>query len=138
MLALLLAGPVSSISIAESWIRYMGEVPQEAIPDLINACDVVTVPYAENSFNAMSGACKIAEYLSCAKPVVATDIAGHREFFSTVPQSLCRPDPVSMANAIREQLYQPQVAPFPKHLTWEAIAQSLVNSLTELATTRTT
>lgn len=124
-LRLLLAGPISRVPIDEPWIRYLGEVEQEGVPALIAACDLVAIPYADDGFNAMCGACKIAEYLSCAKPVVATDIAGHREIFRAAPQSLCRPDPADMAEAIRHQLDQPQVAPFPAHLEWGVIARRL-------------
>lgn len=128
-LTLLLAGPVSRVPMDEPWIRYLGEVEQDDVPALIAACDLVAIPYADDAFNAMCGACKIAEYLSCGKPVVATDIAGHREVFRAVPRSLCRPDPADMAEAIRRQLDQPQVAPFPAHLEWEAIAQTLLDAL---------
>ena len=128
-LILLLAGPVSRVPIDEPWIRYLGPVPQERVPELIAACDVVTVPYADDAFNAMSGACKIAEYLSCGKPVVATDIAGHREIFQAAPRSLCRPDATDMADAIRGQIDQPQVAPFPARLEWKAIASTLRDAL---------
>lgn len=135
-LTLLLAGPVSGVSIAEPWIRYLGQIAQERVPELIAASDVVTVPYANDPFNAMSGACKIAEYLSCGKPVVATDIAGHREIFRAAPQSLCPPDAADMAEAIRRQLVQPQIAAFPAHLEWEAIARTLLNALTGVVLSR--
>lgn len=128
-LTLLLAGPVSRVPIDEPWIRYLGKVEQESVPALIAACDLVAIPYADDAFNAMCGACKIAEYLSCGKPVVATDIAGHREIFRAAPQSLCRPDSADMADAIRRQLDYPQVAPFPAHLEWGAIARSLMGAL---------
>ncbi len=131
-LTLLLAGTVSGVDLSENWIHHLGESPQQIVPGLISACDVVTVPYANDAFNSMSGACKIAEYLSCGKPVVATDIAGHRESFRNAPQSLCRPDPADMAEAIRRQLDHPQVAPFPPNLEWEAIADVLSDALTAL------
>lgn len=133
VLTLLLAGPVDTVPIDEPWIRYLGAVPQQKVPELIAACDLVAIPYADNAFNAMSGACKIAEYLSCGKPVVATDIAGHREIFRAAPQSLCRPDVADMAEAIRHQLAQPQVAHLPAHLEWEALARSLKEALDDLS-----
>lgn len=131
-LSLLLAGPVSRVPIDEPWISYLGEVPQERVPELIAACDLVTVPYANDAFNAMSGACKIAEYLSCGKPVVATDIAGHRDMFREAPQSLCLPDPADIAKTIRKQFNEPQIVPFPRDLSWDTIARSLWNALIEL------
>lgn len=131
-LRLLIAGPVRNLDIGYPWITYLGERTQSDIPRLIAACDVCVVPLAHHPQNDLSGSCKIAEYLSCAKPVVATDIAGHREIFRTAPQSLCRPDPNDMAEAIRRQLDQPQVAPFPAHLEWGVIARTLLDALSDL------
>jgi glycosyltransferase involved in cell wall biosynthesis len=137
-LTLLLAGTVSRVSINEPWIRYLGEVEQAGVPALIAACNLVAIPYTNDAFNAMCGPCKIAEYLSCGKPVVATNIAGHREIFQSAPQSLCRPDPADMAEAICRQLDQPQVAPFPAHLEWEAIARALLDAFSDLPRARST
>lgn len=135
-LRLLIAGPVRNLDIGYPWITYLGERSQSDIPRLIAACDVCVVPLAHHPQNDLSGSCKIAEYLSCAKPVVATDIAGHREIFRTAPQSLCQPDPTDMAEAISRQLDQPQVAPFPAHLEWEVIARTLLDALSDLPRTK--
>jgi len=131
-LTLLIAGSRSRISISEPWIRYLGQVPQKIVPELIAACDLVTIPYNTDKFNDMSGACKIAEYLSCRKPVVATNIAGHHGFFRASSQSLCEPNPLDMAEAIHRQLNQPQVEPFPERLEWETIAKTLYTALNDL------
>lgn len=135
-LRLLLAGPVRDLNVGLPWVTYLDERPQSDIPRLIAACDVCVVPLAHHPQNDLSGSCKIAEYLSCGKPVVATDIAGHRESFRAAPQSLCQPDPADMAEAIRRQLAEPQVAPFPAHLAWEAIARSLEDALNDLSAAR--
>ncbi len=87
-LHLLLAGHVNKVDFAEPWITYFGELPQTDLPRMINACDVVTVPYEKNEFNNMSGACKIAEYLACGKPVVATRVSDHEQIFEKAPNSL--------------------------------------------------
>ena len=135
-LELLLAGPAFDVPINEPWIRYQGRVTQAAVADLISACDLVTVPYADNTCNAMSGACKIAEYLSCQKPVVATDVSGHREIFRFAPESLCKPNSRDMAEAIRRQLAHPRIAPFPDSMGWESIGRTLFDAITRLASTR--
>lgn len=128
-LRLLLAGKVSNVVINEPWITYLGELPQEAIPDLIRACDVVTVPYRPDSFNSMAGACKIAEYLACGKPVVATRISGHEQIFKAAPESLCEPNPEDMARALLGQLKNPVIVPFPESMDWQYIGQALHKSL---------
>jgi glycosyltransferase involved in cell wall biosynthesis len=128
-LRLLLAGPVSNVDIDKTWIDYLGERAQEEVPALIRACDVVTVPYAANSFNSMAGPCKIAEYLACRRPVVATRISGHEEIFYDAPGSLCEPEAHDMAQVLVHQLTDPIVAPFPETLDWEAIGSQLHQSL---------
>lgn len=129
-LRLLLAGRVTNVDISAPWIDYRGELPQEVIAPLIRACDVVTIPYAEEPFNSMSGACKIAEYLACGRPVVATRVSNHKDLFRDAPGSICEPDANSMAQVLRRQLHAPEIAPFPVEMTWEAIAQALHYKLT--------
>lgn len=124
-LRLVLAGRVTGTAIAEPWISYLGELPQEFVPELIRACNVVTVPYADDAFNSMAGACKIAEYLACGKPVVATRVSGHEQIFRDAPNSLCDPNPNDMAAAIRQQIINPQVAPFIELLSWNHITRVL-------------
>ena len=131
-LRLLLAGKKLNIDFAEPWILYQGELPQERIPALIAACDVVAIPYAVDAFNAMTGACKIAEYLACARPVVATRISDHVQIFGDVPGSICEPDPDAMAAALRHQLHAREIAAFPEEMTWEAIGQMLYQKLVSL------
>lgn len=129
ILHLVLAGPVTDVPIDDPWISYRGVMSQAAIPEHIAACDVVTIPYAGDPFNSMSGACKIAEYLACAKPVVATRISGHEQIFRETPGSLCDPDPDDMANALRRQVVSPEVAPFPQTMDWTHIGHELYKAL---------
>lgn len=132
-LRLVLAGRVSGVTITEPWIDYLDELPQTSVPNLIRACDVVTVPYANDAFNSMAGPCKIAEYLACHKPVVATRVAGHEQIFKTAPESLCEPDAESMAGALRRQLQNPMLEPFPESMDWEYIGRELYQLLSTLS-----
>lgn len=128
-LQLILAGQVSGVNIDEPWIIYHGVMAQADLPPLINACNVVAIPYANDPFNSMSGACKIAEYLACEKPVVATRVAGHEQIFKTAPNSLCNPDQKDIATAIRRQLANPAVVSFPEYLSWSHITRMLYDAL---------
>lgn len=128
-LQLMLAGRLTEVGINESWIHYLGELAQQSIPTLIHACDVVCVPYAGDTFNQMSGACKIAEYLACGKPVVATRVSSHEQIFKGASASLCAPNSEDMALAILSQLSYPQSIPFPENLSWKSIGRRLHNSL---------
>lgn len=118
---ILLAGKVSDIDLGHPSIIYRGEVPHADIPALISASDVVTIPYASDSFNDMAGPCKIAEYLACERPVVATRVAGQSQVFQDAPNSLCEPDAVDMARALEMQIREPQLAGFPEQLAWSYI-----------------
>lgn len=124
-LRLRLAGRVDNIELNAPWITYLGELRQENIPIQIAVCDVVALPYAETVFNSNTGSCKIAEYLACGKPVVATRVADHADIFEMAPIGLCNPDPESMATAIKGQLLRPQVVPFPAVLEWQSVAARL-------------
>ena len=130
-LRLLLAGPVKGVDLDKPGIIYHGVLPQESIPERIAACDVVAVPYADDTFNRMSGACKIAEYLACERPVVATNVAGHAKFFGHTPFSVCNQDPEHMAAAIRGHLQEAAYAPFPEQLDWNGIGKVLHRFLLE-------
>lgn len=132
-LRLLIAGKVEDVAIDFPWITYCGEVPQAAIPQMITACDVVAVPLAHHPQNDVSGSCKIAEYLACARPVVATRVSNHEELFRDAPGSICEPDPYAMAAALRHQLRAPEIAALPEGMTWEAIGQTLHRELISLA-----
>lgn len=133
-LRLLLAGPAFQVTFPESWIIYLGELPQHAVPELIAACNVVTVPYANDSFNSMTGACKIPEYLACARPIVATRVAGHELTLGGNEHSLCSPDAAEMAAAISRQIRSPVLTPFPGSMDWRHIGRSLFDALEKVAT----
>ncbi|MDF3030873.1 MAG: glycosyltransferase [Moraxellaceae bacterium] len=128
-LRLLMAGVAQDVSLDEAWIDYRGALPQQELPALIAACDVLAVPYASTPFNDMSGACKLAEYLACERPIVATRIAGHETVLGSGAQGLCGQDPDDMARAIERQMQDPEILPFPAHLDWRAIAAQMERAL---------
>ena len=128
---LLLAGKLCiSINEDEPWIDYRGMVAQSEVAVMINACDVVTIPYLADDFNNMSNACKIAEYLACGVPVVTTRVANYADIFATAPDAVCEPgDPKDMAHTILAQIQAPKVVEFPKNLTWEQLGKKLSQAL---------
>ena len=77
-----------------------------------------------------SNACKIAEYIACGVPIVATKVSNHEEIFADAPQSLCEPgNPESMASAIQAQLKTPQLINNTGNLSWERLAGKLSTAL---------
>jgi glycosyltransferase involved in cell wall biosynthesis len=126
-LRLLLAGKLSiNVELNKSWIRYEGVVTQQTVTLLINACQVVVIPYLPSQQVNVSNACKIAEYLACQVPVVTTRVANYADFFTKVPQAICSAGDVEeMMRAISMQLESPQLVSFPEELTWEQLGKKL-------------
>jgi glycosyltransferase involved in cell wall biosynthesis len=111
-------------------IDYRGFLPQQEIPVLINACDVVVIPYLPSKQVQQSNACKIAEYIACGVPIVATMVSNHKKNFSDAPRALCEPgNPESMASAILAQLKRPQLKKYSENLTWEKLAGKLSKAI---------
>ena len=131
-IVVLLAGRVNGCDISQPFIIYKGLLPQRDLPQLIAACDIVTVPYARNPQIDMSGACKIAEYLACERPIVATRVAGHHEILSEVPQSIFEPNASDLAMAIRQQLGEQITMRFPNELDWHSVGRKLMRKLPAL------
>jgi len=130
-LQLLLAGKLGiSINLEKPWIDYRGVVQQKEVVLLINACDVVIIPYLPDSQVELSNACKIAEYLACGQPVVTTRVANYADIFATAPDAVCEPgDPIDMAHTILAQIQAQKVVEFPKNLTWEQLGKKLSQAL---------
>lgn len=135
---LLIAGKNSSeLELDEPHIDYRGMVAHQDVPLFVNSCDVAVIPYLSERQAEMTNACKIAEYLACGVPVVATRVSNHAEVFAEAPQSICEPgDPEAMALAIRSQLESPQIAGFPVDMTWENLGERLSGALEGLTATR--
>lgn len=133
-LRLLLAGQNDlNLDISRPEIDYRGNLPQGRIPTLINACDVVVIPYHPDPQVSVSNACKIAEYLACEVPIVATRVSNHDEILTPMRQGLCRPQDVEdLARAIRQQLRAPELVAFDKRLTWESLGKHLSERLSQL------
>lgn len=133
-LRLLLAGHNNTgRELQEDFISYLGNVPQSRVPVLINACDVVTMPYHQTEQVEAINPCKLAEYLSCGAAIVATRVAGLGATLATCPQGLCEPGDIGeLADAIRRQLRSPCRVPFLQEMTWEHKAEGLARALSNL------
>lgn len=126
------------VSVERPWVDYRGNVEHASIPDFINACDVVALPYRRGPIIDMASSCKIAEYLFCNRPVVATDTPNLLSNFPVQARELgpaiCKPgNPVDLARAIDYQLQHAVVASRPEQHTWAAIAHETLAVLERLA-----
>lgn len=116
------------------WVEYRGVVPHSAIPDYLNACNVVALPYRRSQVMDMGASCKIAEYLLCERPLVATDTPNFVGNFpmqaAELGPALCKAgDPADLARALSYQFDRGLIAAPPIELTWQAIAKSVLAEL---------
>jgi glycosyltransferase involved in cell wall biosynthesis len=133
-ISLLIAGKNNlGISFDSSYIDYRGEVEQEKIPLFINASDVVVISYLPDPWVNMVNPCKLAEYLSCETPIVATKVSDLENLIGTLPEALCIPGNVEdMARAIKWQIENRKTLPLPDNLTWKSLGTRVRNELEKL------
>ena len=137
-ISLLLCGKEHpSTPIAADGVLYRGMVPNEMIPDHLNACDVLALPYLNGAFLDKASSCKIAEYLYCKRPIVATRTPN---FVQNFPKQAAQLDPLlatpgdvdMLAQSIQQQLDHPVIAEPPTDMAWSQIADGLIQKLQQL------
>ncbi len=111
-------------------------VPHKQMRGLLSACDVVVVPYRLSPIMNMGASCKIAEYLACRRPLVATITPNFLDNFpmqaAMMGQSLCQAsDPDDMARALAYQFEARVIPPLAENMTWETIADDTLRWLQE-------
>lgn len=125
---LLVCGKASTaIALDSDWIEFRGMVPHAEMPDYLNACDLLVVPYRESPIMDMGASCKIAEYMMCGRPLVSTSTGNFTFNFPTQAEELgpglCRPGDVSaMVRSMRFQLTERRVLSQPADMGWDKIA----------------
>jgi glycosyltransferase involved in cell wall biosynthesis len=135
---LLLCGrPTKNMRLLPDWADYRGSVPHTSIPDYLNACNVVTLPYRRSQMMDMGASCKIAEYLLCNRPLAATStpnlVANFPKQAAELDQTLSRPsDPIDLARVIASQLQQPRIVSRPEEHTWRVISKNALTAINDM------
>lgn len=134
---LLCGTPLGADTRFPSWVDYRGVVPHSAMAAYVNACDVLALPYRRSPTMDMGASCKIAEYLLCDRPLVATDTPNFTSNFPTQASELgaamCRPsDPTDLARAIFLQLQEARIVSQPEGHTWPRIAAAALAAIVDL------
>jgi glycosyltransferase involved in cell wall biosynthesis len=124
---LLLAGhDYGDADITSPWIDFRGMVDQDEVVTLINACDVVTIPYKDTEIIRMTNACKLMEYFACQVPVVVTDVSDYASYFPEQFACVAKPSsPASLAAAIRNQLENRNVVNADAVISWQKVTAQL-------------
>ncbi|ARU56007.1 group 1 glycosyl transferase [Oleiphilus messinensis] len=137
-LKLLMAGKKSDqLSLSQSWIDYRGQVTQDEVVTMINACDVVAIPYLSNPLVDFGNSCKIGEYLACQVPIVTTSVdnlvVNFPEVLESLAEAVCRPGNTSeLLKVIDWQLQTKRVAKCPPRIYWPWLGEKLESSLLRL------
>ena len=118
----------------QPWVDDRGNVSHASMPDYINACDVVTLPYRRGPTIDMAASCKMAEYLFCQRPIVATDTPSLRTNFPLqaikLDHAIARAgDVTDLARAIQFQLRHALIAGTPPGFAWKDIAADALSTL---------
>jgi glycosyltransferase involved in cell wall biosynthesis len=110
---LLLAGrDYGDADLKRPWIDYRGMVDQDEVVTLINACDVVTIPYKDTDIIRI--------------PVVVTDVSDYASYFPAQFSCVAKPsDPASLAEAIGNQLENGNVVDAAAVISWEKVTAQL-------------
>lgn len=134
---LLAGGSPSRERIALPFVLDLGNVPHERVPTLIGATDVVALPYRRGALIDGASSLKMAEYLFCRRPIVATRTPSLLDNFpqqaAELADVLAEPsDPASLASSLRAQLSERQLATVPEDAAWPAIAERALDALRTL------
>lgn len=89
-------------------IHYLGELPLERVPILINALDVAVVCNRDSSFGRYNFPQKAYEIIACGTPMVSAAVGSMKELLAAHPECLFEAEsPESLARAAQRQLKNP-------------------------------
>lgn len=130
-----------STPISGDEVVYRGMVPHRSVPDYMNACDVLALPYVNGLFLDRASSCKIAEYLFCHRPIVATRtpnfVRNFPEQAKQLDALLAAPGDVdALAFSIERQLDKPVIVEPPADISWSQIAARLIARFREIPNRR--
>ncbi len=126
---LLLSGKIEKgINIKQKNIIFREFPKREDIVLAINSADVAVIPNTANEFSKYCFPYKLAEYMACKVPIVATDIGDVSLMLKKYPGSLCRPDAYDMATKIIGKLKKYGRVDYTKELSgldWKVLSRKL-------------
>jgi len=119
-----IAGPqVEKMDLEIDGVIYLGPQPQDRVVKIINACDIMVLPYKKTPLSDTCNPSKLVEYIACEKPLVAADVSNISELLSSVDNSIYAPgDHAGFASCIHQQLLHPSRASKSLKMSWQSIA----------------
>ena len=131
---LALAGPQDNkIRIPEdSHIHYLGILPFERVPNLINSLDVAVVCYADDEYGKYCFPQKTREFMACDVPVIAARVGSLKELFQDHSEWLYTPGDVKSLIEVLERRLSDKTTDYPEPPTWKDLAEILEKILVQL------
>ena len=132
-LRLLIAGPCNMHIPCDNRIHYMGMLPLEKIPLILNALEVSVICNRENMFGRYCFPQKTREIMACNIPLIAARVGSMAEFFKDHPEWLFAPDDVSDLTRVLENRLRDRRTGYKNVLSWSDIATELENIFINLS-----
>jgi glycosyltransferase involved in cell wall biosynthesis len=115
-------------------VHYLGELPYEEIPYLINAFDVGVICNRDSAFGRYCFPQKAYEMMACEVPVVASAVGAMKELFADYPACMFEPgNSESLCEAVEQQLEKPCL-PDINVLQWSELAKRLEHFFSKVTT----
>jgi glycosyltransferase involved in cell wall biosynthesis len=133
-LHLALAGPLDDeLQIPkDNRIHYLGILPFEKVPFLMNSLDIAVVCYADDNFGKYCFPQKTREFMACDVPVVAARVGSLKELFQDHPEWLYAPgDKKSLSKTLEHRLFNRQTD-YTSPPGWLELADKLEGIMQEI------
>jgi glycosyltransferase involved in cell wall biosynthesis len=133
-LHLALAGPLDSkLQIPEdSRIHYLGILPFEKVPYLMNSLDIAVVCYADDEYGKYCFPQKTREFMACDVPVIAAQVGSLKELFKDHPEWLYEPGNVQSLSNVLENRFDDRATHYAPPPTWADLAQILESIMLQI------
>jgi glycosyltransferase involved in cell wall biosynthesis len=125
------------------YIKFLDPVEEEKVAHIISNSHICVSPLEYSQRNLIQGCCplKILEYMSCGRPVVASDIACVREIIDHEIDGILCNTKEEMANSILRLAENPEIAEkigihgsvkAREKYTWHRAGEALLNTVDKL------
>lgn len=119
----------------DSWVRYLGDLPHEAMVDFYNAMDVNVIQVQDDEFGRYCFPQKAEEILATRSPFVAADVGETARVLRRYPEVLFDPANVEqIEEAIHTQIESPAAVSIDIE-TWTDSVHRLYGQLEKLCST---
>lgn len=134
---LLIAGPnLSNFDLNHQRIVYLGKLPQDQVPLVIGASEVMLIPYQDTPLAQTCNPCKLSEYIACERPIVASAISNIADYLPRSNHLLYKPGNTNeFFRSLLQQLRLPITEDISAALGWDTIAMHYLSWLKEVTLT---